>query len=166
MRAWQATRPSAMRRPRNEPDPKRARGSGDRCLDDVLEAARPMLKEIENLRLKNFRQRTDSESYALRNLWQELTAISLSNNASCVGITKAVLLLTNGEIGPAFDKDVRRRLRVPRFLSPEDWFHNLEAVAEDIQSFEIRHGPLASVVQDFHHLRDGRLYDMVVGPRD
>jgi hypothetical protein len=45
---------------------------------------------------------------ALRGLWGNFTRLTATGEASCVGITKSILLVTDGRIGPAFDSTVRR----------------------------------------------------------
>jgi hypothetical protein len=89
-----------------------------------------------------------------------------SGVASCVGITKAVLLLTDGRIGPAFDSQVRRRLGVARPTTYREWLQALEEIGEDIAVFESAHGPLTKAVPaHFAQIPYGRLYDMALGPR-
>jgi hypothetical protein len=45
----------------------------------------------------------------------------VTGEASCVGITKSILLVTDGRIGPAFDSTVRARLRLERPRCSTDW---------------------------------------------
>jgi hypothetical protein len=47
-----------------------------------------------------------------------------------VGITKAVLLMTNGRIGPAFDSTVREKLGADLIATSSDRITLLEHVAE------------------------------------
>lgn len=85
--------------------------------------------------------------------------------ASCVGISKAVLLLTDGRIGPALDSQVRTWLGISKPKTAAAWIGVLEGVSEDIAEFEARNGPLRDAVPArFAHLAYGRLYDMAFGP--
>jgi hypothetical protein len=84
-----------------------------------------------------------------------------------VGITKAILLLTDGRIGPAFDSTVRKKLGLRRHVrSSEEWVEALRGIAEDILAFEKRHSmKLADIVPTrFGEFHVGRLYDMMLGP--
>ena len=81
-------------------------------------------------------------------------------------ITKSILLVTDGRIGPAFDSTVRTRLRLERPRYSTDWIGAVDLIADDLAAFESRHGPLAEAVpKRFRHLAVGRLYDMALGPR-
>ncbi len=86
---------------------------------------------------------------------------------SCVSITKAVLLLTEGRVGPAFDSRVRNQLRCGHLRTAEEWAEALTEVSADIRAFENACGAaLASAVAPrFSTLANGRLYDMALGPR-
>lgn len=95
-----------------------------------------------------------------------MSRLTITKFASCVGITKSVLLVTDGRIGPAFDRQVRMKLGAGRPSTPQEWLRLLEGVAADIEAFEKRYGPLSELVpSDFAALAHGRLYDMALGPR-
>lgn len=160
LRKWQATRPAPMRRLRvdakhNEP-----------FLDVLLREAREPLRALTGLTLLTIARRTPAQDEAFATLWAIFSRLPISSVASCVGITKAVLLLTDGRIGPAFDSQVRRRLGVGRPSTCREWLRTLEGIAEDIAMFESAHGPLKQAVPGrFAQLPYGRLYDMALGPR-
>lgn len=160
LRKWQATRPVPMRRLRAEakhPPP---------FLDDLLESAAEPLSVIAKLTVLTIPRRTQEQEEALTTLWTIFSRLPTSGGASCVGITKAVLLLTDGRVGPAFDSQVRRKLRVDRPTTSQGWLQILEDIGEDIAAFESFHGPLSKAVPTrFAHLACGRLYDMALGPR-
>jgi hypothetical protein len=83
-----------------------------------------------------------------------------------VGITKAVLLLTEGRIGPAFDSGVRRNAGVKAPKTYREWLWALDEMSDDLSAFEAVSGPLPLVVsRRFADLGVGRLYDMALGPR-
>ena len=160
LRNWQATRPVRMRRLRVEathPSP---------FLDDLLESAAEPIRVLAGLTVLTIAHRTPEQHYALTSLWKNLARLPTSGVASCVGITKPLLLLTDGRIGPAFDSRVRRALGVPRPSTSREWLSTLEGVGEDIVAFEASCGLLSKAVPArFAHLAYGRLYDMALGRR-
>ena len=161
LRKWQATRPYPMRRPRSEakhPPP---------FLDDLIEEAKPHLQAIRDLTLANMHRPTDPQVSALMALWQLFTNLSFRGQASCVGITKAVMLLTDGRLGPALDANVRRGLRIPRIYEPNKWILLLSDLGNDIRVFEEKNNvSLTEVVpRQLSHLGQGRILDMILGPR-
>ena len=101
-------------------------------------------------------------------LWSTFRRLSIERPASCVGISKAVLLLTDGRIGPSLDSRVRAGMRIERFDLAGEWLTVLTGVSEDIRAFAQATG---MSIQDaapeaFRHLAPGRLYDMAFGPRE
>jgi len=134
-------------------------------LDDLLKSATEPLREA-GLTVLTIANRTPEQEQALIILWTIFSQLPTSGAASCVGITKAVLLLTDGRIGPAFDAEVRRKLGVGRPATWREWLQNLEDVGEDIVAFESLHGSLTKAVPiQYAHFTYGRLYDMALGPR-
>lgn len=160
LRRWQAVRPNTMRRPRHDalhPPPH---------LEDILDNAQPHLATVQNLDLPSFADRTAADQQALGELWNHLQALAIESPATCVGITKGVLLLTNGRIGPAIDSEVRRRLGLGAITTSEQWVDVLDQVSEDVIMFEERWGSFRDAVPPaFAGLGYGRLYDMTAGPR-
>ncbi|MFQ5830941.1 MAG: hypothetical protein ACE5JD_17570, partial [Candidatus Methylomirabilia bacterium] len=160
LRKWQATRPLAMRRVKEEAD------HGAPFLDDLLESAQEPLRTLADLTVLTIARRAPQEDEALAALWRIFSRLPTSGVASCVGITKAVLLLTDGRIGPAFDSQVRKKLGMGRPPTCGEWLQTLQEIGEDIAMFESTHGPLPKAVPArFAQLGYGRLYDMALGPR-
>jgi len=160
LRRWQATRPLAMRRLKVEAE------HGAPFLDDLLESAADPLFTLGDLTLLTLPQRAPGQEEALTALWHIFSQLPTSGSASGVGISKAILLLTDGRIGPAFDSQVRAKLGLGRSMTCREWLRALEDIAEDIAIFESAHGALAKVVSArFAQLAYGRLYDMALGPR-
>jgi hypothetical protein len=160
LRKWQATRPLPMRRLSKE-----AR-HGAPFLDDLLEAAAEPLRLVAGCNVLTISERTPEQTQAFQTLWKVFAQLPLAGEASCVGITKALLLLTEGRIGPALDSRVRAKLGVARPANCLEWLRLLQEVAEDIAAFERLHGPIANIVPvRFAKLAYGRLYDMALGPR-
>lgn len=160
LRKWQATRPDAMRRLKVEAQ------HGPLFLDELFESAAEPLRVLAGLSVSRIAHRTREQDKALARLWANFSLLPIAGVASCVAISKAVLLLTKGRIGPALDSRVRHALSVDRPTTSREWLQILEAVAEDIAAFEGSHGRLTKAVPaHFAHLAYGRLYDMALGPR-
>ena len=161
LRSWQATRPKKMRRLRNEAQHEPP------YLDDLLRKAKPHVESISQLTLQNFHKITPVQHKALCKLWAIFEQLPVNGTASCVGITKAVMLLTNGRIGPALDSQVRLNLGVAKPTNPKDWIILLKEIGDDVIAFEKKNRLLLKnvVPKKFAHLEYGRLYDMVLGPR-
>ena len=135
-------------------------------LEDLFENARVEVDRLGDLSLLRIGSRLPVQDVALHALWQIFLRLPVTGEASCVGITKAVLLMTDGRIGPAFDSTVRDKLKVRRMSTSSDWITLLEHVAEDINAFQSQHGLLSKAVpSQFAELPYGRLYDMALGPR-
>jgi hypothetical protein len=160
LRNWRATRPNPMRRLRAQ-----AR-HGPPFLDDLLARSEAPIATLGNLDVRAVRHRTDPENQALSNLWEIFLHLPSRNFATCMGITKAILLLTDGRLGPAFDSNVRHNLQIAQPTTCATWVATLEEIADDIIAFEDAHGLLTETVpKEFAHLAYGRLLDMAFGPR-
>lgn len=160
LRKWQATRPLPMRRLRKEAQHQAP------FLDDLCEATEEPVRVLADLSVLTIAERTPAQQKALETLWTIFSRLPASGVATCVGITKGMLLVTNGRIGPAFDSQVRRKLCVARPTTYAEWLAILQEIGEDIAIFERAHGPITEFVPSrFAHLAYGRLYDMALGPR-
>ena len=118
LRRWQATRPLAMRRiareARHEPP----------VLDDLFESASSptgAIGMLGDLTVLDVASRTYQQDKALRGLWDLFSGLTTTESASCVGISKAVLLLTDGRIGPALDSQVRTWLGISKPKTAAAW---------------------------------------------
>jgi GrpB-like predicted nucleotidyltransferase (UPF0157 family)/mannose-6-phosphate isomerase-like protein (cupin superfamily) len=149
-----------MRRPRAEAlhDPPH--------IEDLLEEASQHLEALGELTVRGLAVASSDQIDALHGLWAIFSKLPQRGTASCVGITKAIMLLTNGRIGPAFDSVVRKRLGLKdRLKSSEEWIGVLCGISEDINAFEKRHGDLTDIVPaQLAKYHVGRLYDMVLSP--
>ena len=166
LRKWNAVRPYTLRSPRAEAD-ERAHHEPP-FLDDLVEWAQPHLGVVDGITLANIHGIRPPQRNAMDELWSIFKQLPTTDSASCVGISKAILLLTNGRIGPAFDGNVRGRLGIDYIQSPKEWRALLAQIGSDIRSFEQKSGiPISEAVPtEFSHLEVGRLYDMVLGPRE
>jgi hypothetical protein len=134
LRKWQAARPRPMRRPRSEAV------HAPPYLEDLLAEAWPHLEDMGNLSVREIKTAAPQQIKALLALWDIFRNLTSQGKATCVGITKSVLLLTEGRIGPAFDSTVRCRLRIGQPLSGKTWIEDLCLISDDISSFETRNG--------------------------
>lgn len=141
-------------------------------LEDLIEEAGPPLLVVEQVTLRSANEFTTDVTRSLSQLWSIFENLSYNGKSrrgltGVVGMSKAVLLLTNGRIGPAFDSEVRRKLTIKAAEDSGRWIAQLESVAADIESFERQNGcRLAEIVPErFRALHNGRLYDMAFGPR-
>ena len=136
----------------------------------VLDKARPALAALAEKDVRCLREtRSDSQGRAyLAALWELSAGIYQDpKNAPLVGRSKAIMLLTNGMFGPAFDRDVCTALFGGNFppLTPCGiWLAMLTEVAHDIAAFEReRNVRLEELVPG---TAVGRIYDMAAGPGD
>ena len=121
-----------------------------------LGQANPMNEVVEN---------------ALQELWAIFRNLSYSGRcrnglAGVVGVSKAVLLITEGRVGPAFDSMVRRRLATGAIPTAGSWIENLKKIADDINQFQRANQCTLreAVPRGYSLLHYGRLYDMILGP--
>ena len=165
LRRWQACRPNTMRRCRVDASHEQP------YLDDLFSQSREALAHFDAFKLRDSDAIDQEIERKLTRLWNIFQYLSFSGRArnglaGIVGISKAVLLLTEGRIGPAFDSEVRRKLGTGNILTPAVWVANLRNVATDIAEFE-RTNQCAlyeAVPREFAHLHYGRLYDIILGP--
>lgn len=161
MRKWQGTRPLPMRRPAAEATHEPP------FMDDLLRESSLIQKSLGSLSLASFPEANSSQLDALHRLWTTFSQLPRREKASCVGITKAIMLATDGRIGPAFDSIVRQKLGLKSLLkSSQEWIAILEAISEDILVFESKHQCRFSEIapERFRGYPAGRLYDMLLGP--
>jgi hypothetical protein len=142
-------------------------------LEDLTAMAAPYIAALETFDIASSHSlRNPMHIAALHELWKIFEQLSYQGKArgglaGSVGISKAVMLLTDGRVGPAFDSKVRNELDLAPILSSTDWLAALDTVSSDIELFQwSQHMPFTSVVPvTFRHLHNGRIYDMALGPR-
>lgn len=167
LRKWQACRPNEMRR-----DAASA-AHHPPYLDDLIVKADPPLKALVTFDISGQSPFTAVIKAAIRELWTIFRALAYQGDAyngqaGAVGISKAVLLLSLGRVGPAFDKEVSTNLGIKSVNNADQWIDALKTANRDIREFERRNGVTlaAAAPAAFAHLPAGRLYDMALGPRD
>ena len=165
LRKWQACRPNRMRRVKSETehDPP--------YLEDLIADANPSIQALRDFDVRLPGSFTQQAQEALEQLWdvfQKLAYQGRSRNglAGAVGISKAVLLLTEGRVGPAFDSEVRSKVGIHAPENAREWIRGLQAASRDIQAFEKTNQctlqeAAPSLFADMH---SGRIYDMALGP--
>ena len=163
---WQACRPNKMRKIRYESDHEPP------FLEELIEEASDPLSALCEVEMTSDIVFTSEIKQALLQMWRIFKRLSYEGKtrgglAGIVGISKAVMLLTEGRIGPAFDSNVKKKLGILNIDDPASWISELKEVARDIELFEQRNGCLLreAAPYDFSALHYGRLYDMVFGPR-
>lgn len=167
LRKWQACRPNRMRRTRSEQihEPP--------YLEDLIAEANHYLRILDDFELHLSESFSRDKTHALSELWRIFQHLpyqgrALNGLASVTGISKAVLLLTMGRVGPALDSTVRANLNVGKILTADQWIDVLKIVNEDVQLFEAKNGITLTMAAPkwSQRLNSGRIYDMALGPGD
>ena len=164
LRRWQACRPNRMRRTRNEGI------HNPPYLENLVTDSTPHIQALQAFDIRLAEAFTEQTREALRELWEIFKQLSYQGRvrgglAGVVGISKAVLLLSEGRVGPAFDSEVRRQLNISAINNANDWIEALRVVNQDIIEFEmINNTTLQHAVPNYAHLHNGRIYDMALGP--
>jgi len=164
LRGWQACRPNRMRRTRTEDK------HGPPYIEDLLRGAEDHLQKLGSFDIRTEVSFTAQACGAFEKLWAIFEQLSYGASARAglagvVGISKAVLLLSAGRVGPAFDSTVRRNLGIVQIGTPAEWVQALRVVSADISAFErLNNITLQEAAPDFAHLHAGRIYDMAMGP--
>jgi len=165
LRRWQACRPNQMRRPRAEAnhDPP--------YLEDLIANANPSVVALLDFDVRISASFTPHTELALVRLWDIFEQLSYHGRArnglaGAVGISKAVMLLTEGRVGPAFDSTVTTELGIPTPANACEWIRSLQVITMDIQAFELANQCTlqAAAPPAFADLKSGRIYDMALGP--
>jgi hypothetical protein len=165
LRRWQACRPNGMRRERAE-----QKHDGP-FLDDMINNSVHCLQALQNFDIRVQASFTQQACDSLVQLWDIFKDLSYhgkvrGGRAGIVGISKAVLLLTEGRVGPAFDSKVRTHLGLGRIENANEWICALQVVSRDIQQFEAANQLTLQQATPQQHagLSNGRIYDMALGP--
>lgn len=165
LRRWQACRPYRMRLPQGEAK------HDSPFLENLIIQSNQYIQALKTFDIGHQAALNGEVRRLLEQLWnifQNLCCDELRNGlASVVGISKAVLLLTEGRVGPAFDKNIRDNLQILKPLNAQQWFDALKKVSKDIFSFEAKNKCTLQEATPpvFADLHSGRIYDMALGPR-
>ena len=165
LRRWQACRPNRMRRTREE------QLHDEPYLEDLINSSGQYLYALQEFDIRLQTSFTQQASDSLVQLWGIFQNLSYhgrarSGLAGIVGISKAVLLLTEGRVGPAFDSEVRTHLGLRRIENANEWICALQVASLDIHRFEDanRITLQQAAPQQHEGLFSGRIYDMALGP--
>ena len=166
LKKWQAVRPNKIR------------GSSSEMLheapyiEDLLTDSEVHLVKLVKFDMSQESSFSEISITAIKALWDIFLKLPYTDNAkngkaSVVGISKAVLLLTQGRVGPAFDSYVRKQFGVDEPLNADEWINCLKLVQKDISVFENQNGILFGELmpQSSRPIHNGRIYDMILGPR-
>lgn len=135
-------------------------------LDELVAQGCRLVRHLDGLSVRTFHRDGLPHEGTLSELWDLMPALPTVGQANVVGISKAVMLLTRGAIGPALDSRVRQRAGIGRVRTAQEWTDTLALFSEDLRRFEERHGPVEQFVPfDQRPAGIGRILDMVAGPR-
>jgi hypothetical protein len=147
----------------------RKRGGVRQGLALLINNANGPLTELGNTDLRALRRPSDCQRAAIRHLWDLIQpCLCLTKPASEVGISKAIMLLTRGRIGPALDESVRTEFNLPRIDDAGTLLAVYGAIAEDLAGFEDEHGQIDKCFPAEWNgaiPAIGRIVDMIAGPR-
>lgn len=165
LRRWQACRPNRMRRSRAE------QRHDAPYLEDLIAESNQFVLALQNFDIRLQASFTAQVEQSLERLWgvfQHLSYHGRARNglAGVVGISKSVLLLTEGRVGPAFDSEVRRHLQIQEPQNARQWINALKVASADIRAFEAANQCTLqeAVPHQFAGMASGRIYDMALGP--
>jgi hypothetical protein len=154
LRKWQAGRPRTI--------------SSDETLLTVLDKTSKILSQTPEFNLRDITSSNTQIKDVLKSLWNIFKKdLTIEQNTTNVGVTKAIMLLTRGKIGPAFDSNASRNLNY-YISSFDEYYRGIQEIADDISKFEYKENVhLEDLVPDkWKPLNIGRAYDMLIGPKD
>ena len=136
---------------------------GPPYLEDLVQQALVWAGALEWASLRELCPPSAGQAWTLSALWDLLLDLPYRGKASCVGITKAVMFLTEGRIGPSLDSRVRKKLGMPKPMGAQEWLDQLEAISEDLRAFEERNRVRLEerVPHELGKLAVGRAYDVL-----
>ena len=154
MPKWQACRPKPYRSATE--------------LQSTLDSATEPLRRIGSANLRSIQAPSDVLTDAICDLWRVFEdGLCSKGKATVVGVSKAILLVTKGRIGPAFDSNVKTALSARHVKDCGTYIKALGEIASQLADFEDREG---TILDDLAKQADrpadvGRALDMVLGPR-
>ncbi len=138
-------------------------------LQSTLDSATEPLKRIGSADLRSLQAPSDVLTDAICGLWRIFEdGLCSKGKATAVGVSKAILLVTKGRIGPAFDSNVKTALNAGYVKDCGTYIKALGEVASQLADFEDREGTtLDDLAKRAGRPADvGRAVDMVLGPRE
>lgn len=137
-------------------------------LQWTLNAAAEPLRQVGSADLRSFQAPREELTDAIHKLWRIFEeGLCLERKASEVGVSKAILLVTKGRIGPAFDSKVKGALDAWYVMDGGTYLKALGKIASELAAFEVRESrTLESIAEQAGRPAEvGRVLDMVWGPR-
>ena len=152
--AWQACRPKPL--------------LSSIELQSTLDSVAEPLKLLGEANLRSLHTSGPEPPEAISRLWEIFkSGLCGRGNATEVGITKAILLVTKGKIGPAFDSNVQMELNAWHVVGWKPYYDALAVIADDLVVFEARESAKVEelATRAGRPAEVGRVMDMVLGPR-
>jgi hypothetical protein len=146
--------------------PKPYRSATD--LQSTLDSATEPLGRMGTADLRSLQVPSDVLTDAICGLWRIFEdGLCSKGKATEVGVSKAILLVSKGRIGPAFDSTVKAALNARYVKDCGTYLKALGEIASQLASFEDREGTtLDDLAKQAGRPADvGRALDMVLGPR-
>jgi hypothetical protein len=146
--------------------PKPYRSATD--LQSTLDSATEPLKRMGSADLRSLQAPSDVLTDAICGLWRIFEdGLCSKGKATEVGVSKAILLVTKGRIGPAFDSNVKTALNAWYVRDCGTYIKALGEIASQLAGFEDREGTTLDDLakQAGRPAEVGRALDMVLGPR-
>lgn len=130
----------------------------------------PYVSALSGTCLRSLVDPSSQQQRCIVQLWDLLNPrICCNADAGGVGVSKAIMLLTKGEIGPAFDTNVCSKFKMPRVDNADGLLRAYSMVARDLKGFEDRNKVViddqAQRVFPSDSIGVGRIVDMIAGPR-
>jgi hypothetical protein len=154
MGKWQACRPKTLRSVAE--------------LQRTLASSAGPLALLGSADLRSFQTPDETLTGAVYSMWHVFEdGLCVQGQPTEVGVTKAILLVTNGRLGPAFDSNVKMKLNARYVTGPRTYLNALATVAGELAAFEARE---QRSIEDLaaeagRPAEVGRVVDMVLGPR-
>jgi hypothetical protein len=146
--------------------PKPYRSATD--LQSTLDSATEPLKRMGSADLRSLQAPSGVLTDAICGLWRIFEdGLCSKGKATEVVVSKAILLVTKGRIGPAFDSNVKTALNAWYVKDCGTYIKALGEIASQLAGFEDREGTtLDDLAKQAGRPADvGRALDMVLGPR-
>ena len=154
LRKWQAVRPGTV--------------VATEELQKVVEQAAQHVEALGFGGIRTLATPTPVQKSAIQALWGILQeGLAAPRRASDVGVTKAMMLLTHGRLGPALDSNVRSALGLGRVETADELLAVYGEIAKAVVGLEHRMGAnVVDIVPDWAGpVKIGRAIDMMLGPQ-
>ena len=100
------------------------------------------LTTIATIDLRSVRHASSNERDAIGRIWSVLINQTCNKQLAEIAASKAILILTNGRLGPGLDSNARTMLKLQRIYRSDDYLTLLFVISEDIAAFEKVNSPI------------------------